>query len=151
MLLLAGFGLAGSLLAADPSVGTWKLNVAKSKSAPSTQAPLKEQTYVIREIGDQWELITTTIRTDGSSVSRTYTRPKQGGAVKSQPPFPEGQSYVDTVVEPGNWYMADLRDGKQVGVTHVFVSKDGKTMQFAAKGTDAQGKPSETLSVFNKQ
>jgi hypothetical protein len=31
MLLLAVFGLAGSLWAADPIIGTWKLNIAKSK------------------------------------------------------------------------------------------------------------------------
>jgi len=33
MLFLAVLGLAGSLWAADPFVGTWKLNLAKSKAS----------------------------------------------------------------------------------------------------------------------
>ena len=151
MLLLAVFALVGLLWAADPSVGTWKRNIAKSKFAPSTQAAVKEQTYVIREVGDQWELATKTTRMDGSSTSVTYTRPKQGGTVKAQPPLSGGQSYIDTVIEPGNWYLTVLQDGKQISVTHGLVSKDGKTMNMTTKSTNTQGKPSETLGVFNKQ
>ena len=151
MLFLTVFALVGSIWAADPSVGTWKRNLAKSKPAPSTQAPIKEQTYVIREVGDQWELTTTTTRTDGSSTSVTYTRPKQGGVVKAQPPLSGGQSYIDTVLEPGNWYLTVMQEGKQVSLNHGVISKDGKTMTMTTKGTDAQGKPSESLGVFDRQ
>ena len=38
MLLLAVFGMVGLLWAADPFVGTWKLNVAKSKFDPPSSA-----------------------------------------------------------------------------------------------------------------
>ena len=38
MLLLAVFGLMGTLWAADPSLGTWKLNLAKSKIPASDLA-----------------------------------------------------------------------------------------------------------------
>ena len=37
LLLLAVVGLAGSLLAADPIIGTWKLNISKSKFAALMQ------------------------------------------------------------------------------------------------------------------
>jgi hypothetical protein len=33
---------------------------------------------------------------------------------------------------------------------HDVVSKDGKTMQMSTKGTDAQGKPYETVEVFDR-
>jgi len=55
MLLVAVFGLVGSLWAADPLIGTWKLNVAKSKFSADflafekAVAP-KESTLVIREL-----------------------------------------------------------------------------------------------------
>ena len=38
MLLLGCFGMVGLLWAADPFVGTWKLNVAKSKFDPPSSA-----------------------------------------------------------------------------------------------------------------
>jgi predicted ribosome quality control (RQC) complex YloA/Tae2 family protein len=50
MLLLAVFGLVSLAWAADPSEGTWKLNIAKSKFAPSTGAAVKEGTHVVREL-----------------------------------------------------------------------------------------------------
>ncbi len=106
MRFLIAFGLTASLWAADPSVGTWKLNIAKSKLAPSTEAPVKEQTAVIREVGDQWEIVFSGKRTDDTSFSTQATRPKPGGVVK----FLTGESEAaneqsfDTVVEPGDWY-----------------------------------------------
>jgi hypothetical protein len=43
MLPLAMLMAAGALLASDPNVGTWKLNVAKSKFSPGPgpQEPLR--------------------------------------------------------------------------------------------------------------
>ena len=151
MLLLAVFGLAGSLYAADPSVGTWKLNIAKSKYAPSTEAAVKEITVVIREIGDQWEISYTGKRVDGSSISFKGTRPQQGGIGKNQPPAEKGEVYVDTVVESGNWFLTVLQNGKQVSVTQCLISKDGKTMRQITKGTDAKGKSYQDVEVFDRQ
>jgi hypothetical protein len=45
MLSLAVFGLASSLLAADLIIGTWKLNLSKSKFAATEKVP-KELTEV---------------------------------------------------------------------------------------------------------
>jgi hypothetical protein len=43
---------------ADPIIGSWKLNIAKSTFPPTLQAGPKEHTEVYREIeGDQIELI----------------------------------------------------------------------------------------------
>jgi hypothetical protein len=151
MLLLAVLGLSGWLWAADPSVGTWKLNVAKSKPAPSTQAPIKEQTYVIRDLGDQFELTVTGTRTDGSAISGKLTWPQKGGTLKGQTAPPEGTSRFVTMIGPGEWYTTTLQNGKQVSVLHSVISKDGKTMQVTTKGTDAQGKPYESLGVLDKQ
>ena len=55
MLLLGIFGLAGSLWAADPIIGTWKLNIEKSKFSSAKHPMLdltdpKEQTEVYREL-----------------------------------------------------------------------------------------------------
>ena len=88
MLLLAVFGLVGSLWAADPIIGTRRLNLAKSKfvqGAPKEQtntvrrAAPKEFTEIYREIdGDLIELTAT----DGSSNPEKFTFPKQGAINK---------------------------------------------------------------------
>lgn len=151
-LLLAVVGLASFLWAADPSVGTWKCNVAQSKFAPSTQAAVKEETLVKRALDpDQFELTVTGTRTDGSAISSKSTHPQKGGLVKNQPAPSAGQMSVVTVISPSDFYLTLLQDGKQVQVTHILVSKDGKTMRNTIKGTDAKGKPFEGLVVWDKQ
>ena len=86
MLFLTVFALAGSLWAADPLIGTWKLNAAKSKARPGASLP-KEQTDVCRELDtNQIECVTKSINADGSAGTLTITFPSQGGMVKLQPP-----------------------------------------------------------------
>jgi hypothetical protein len=151
LLLMAVFALASSLWAADPSVGTWKLNVAKSKFAPSQQVTPKEGTVAVREIAGEFELTLTRTMTDGSQTSIKLTWPLAGGALKSQAAEPEGRSAVTTMIAPGEWYTTYLQNGKQVQLIHSVISKDGKTMQLTTKSMDAQGKPTEARSVWDKQ
>jgi hypothetical protein len=145
-----------TLWATDPYVGTWKLNAGKSKFSPTLSAyiemaPPREMTLVVREIGDELEIIATGKRTDNTKISIKITRPIRGGVEKFEPPPPEGMSYVDTVIEPGNWYWNVLKDGKQFYAMHSVISKDGKVMEWVIKGTDDKGVPYEHIEVFNKQ
>jgi hypothetical protein len=156
MFLLAVFVVAGSLWAADPIMGTWKLNIAKSKFGPGVQAPMKVQTNALREVtAGQCELTITGIGTNGSPYSMKLTYPLQGGGpavIAAQPPaLGEGLSTVVTLIEPGNWYFTDLKNGKQVAVAHVVVSKDGKSALETNRSTDATGKITETQLIYDKQ
>ena len=155
MLLLAFFGLAGSLWAAHPFVGTWKLNVAKSKPAPGQQASVGDLSVVCKEIGADLETVFKGTGADGKPFEYRFTVPQQGGVLGSaqapaQSPA-EASFVVITVIDPSDMYGTSIQKGKQVEVTHTFVSKDGKTMTRTSKGTDAQGKPTESLQVFEKQ
>ncbi len=148
MPFLAVFGLVGSLWAADPSVGTWKLNIAKSKFPPTVQAP-KEQMVVKRELdADQFELTITGVNADGTPFSVKITHAQQGGVVSG---LPEGSMAVLTVVAPGESLTTFLQNGKQVQLHHNIVSKDEKTMQQATKGIDAQGQPYEEVLIYDRQ
>jgi hypothetical protein len=152
MILLAVFGLASSLWAADPSVGTWKANIAKSKITPSTETLPKEATIVVRELGaDEFELDFSASEANGSQTSLKVTWPQKGGVLKSSAAANKAESAIVTMIAPGEWYTTSMQDGKQTQLIHSFVSKDGKTMNLTQKGTDAKGKPYETLIVFDKQ
>jgi hypothetical protein len=155
MLLLAVVGLTGSLWAADPLIGTWKLNVAKSKFSPvllalSKEAAPKESTMVIRDLDvDQIEISETGTRTDGSAISMKGTQPKQGGTVQSG--LGEGISFIHTVINENDRIGTILQNGKQIQVIRWVVSKDGKTLTSTRRSLDAQGKPAEHLAVYEKQ
>jgi len=153
MLLLAVIGLGGSLLAADPVIGTWKLNIPGSKISPSGTAP-KELTEVYKEAdGDQIEFTRTGIQTDGASLSSKWTWPRHGGMVKRHlpAPLPREMSYVETLIEAGDWYVTVLQDGRQIAVIHKTFSKDGNTMIQTFWNVDENGKTTEQLLVFDKQ
>jgi hypothetical protein len=92
------------------------------------QPPPKELTEVYREIeGDQIELTGKGISADGSSNSYDLIWPRHGGTVKVLQGGMEGSTYVETLVGPGDWYVTALQNGKQFGIRHKTVSKDGKT------------------------
>ena len=152
-LLLAVIGLASPVWGADPIIGTWKLNVSKSKFPQREMAP-KEVTDVYREAGtDQIEFIRKGTQSDGSPDSSTWTWPRVGGMAerKSPAPLPAGTSYIELLMDPGNWYVTILQNGRQNVAMHKVIAKDGKTMSITIKSTNAQGKPVEQLQVFEKQ
>lgn len=156
LLLIMFLGSPDVLWAADPYVGSWELNVEKSKFSPILSsyieiAPPKEMTLVVREIGDELEIIATGTRTDNSQISIKITRPIQGGVEKFEPPPPEDMSYIDTVIEPGDWYWTVLKNGKQFYVMHSVISKDHRTMEWVIRGRDDKGTPYEHFEVFDKQ
>src|SRR5262245_20055504 len=147
----------GKVTAADPLVGTWKLNLAHSQFSPvllalqKTTVP-KERTEIYRLVNNRIGLTQTSIRSDGSKEEAPkLTWPAQGGAVVSQ--SANGLSYVETLIGPGEWLVtAMLQDGTQVGTLRKIISKDGKTMRQIIKGVDPQsGKPFEQVFVFDRQ
>ena len=153
MLLLAVLVSAGSLYGADPIIGTWKLDVTKSEIPPSETA-IKELTETYLEIeGDQIEFTRKGTQVNGVAISSKWTWPRQGGMVKRlyPSPLPADRAYVQTVVEPGNWYVTVLQNGKQIAVRHKTFSKDGNIMTQTYKEMGAQGKPNVEVLVFDRQ
>jgi hypothetical protein len=142
----------------DPFLGTWKLDVGKSKFSPVWLAvmkatPPKEETVVFREVGtDEVEASISVVQTDGKLMAVKSTFPRQGGVVKvQQGPLPEGMTIVSTRIDQNNSYGTYMLNGKQVFVNQNAISENGKTMQLTTKGMDAQGKPFKQLVVFAKQ
>ena len=149
LLMLAIFGLAGSLWAADPIIGTWKLDIDKSKQ-PKSWNDDKSLTEAYREIdSNRIELTRDGIRSDGSAIDGKYIWSQQGGAVQGR--------YLDfdlvqLLIEPGEWYVLFLRDGEQVFFIHKKISEDGKTMHQTVVEKDEQGN-NQTVGhlIFTRQ
>ena len=148
---LAIAGLAGSLWAADPLIGTWQLNVAKSKLDP-IRANTKEETIAFRDLGDQYELIYHDVRADGSTTSSKCTWPKQGGVRRYQVGgLPEGMLIVETVLAANEGFSTVLQNGKQIAVNHWVIGDDRRTMRIIGKGVEINGKAYGALLLWERQ
>ncbi len=82
----------------DSIIGTWKLNIARSKLDP-IRVNTKEETIVIRDVGDQYELVYNDVQNNGLTSSSKCTWPKQGGVrCYQQGGWPEGIIILETVI-----------------------------------------------------
>jgi hypothetical protein len=93
---LAFLALPGTLQAADPFVGTWKLNVAKSKPIPTPPGmAIKEETQVCQATGERYDLTVKRTLENGSTISIRESFLQAGGPVTySEGRPPAGTSYA---------------------------------------------------------
>jgi hypothetical protein len=132
----------------DPRVGSWQLNVAKSKYTPGP-AP-KSQTLKIEAVGKAEKVTSETVSDTGAKTVTEYTAEYDGK------PHPlKGSAVADMVtlkrVDSHTTERVDTKNGKVMTTYNRSVSKDGKTMTVTIKGTDAQAKPISNVVVFEKQ
>jgi hypothetical protein len=137
-------------LGADNTLGTWKLNVAKSKYTPAPM-PIKSLTLT-REASDGGVKQTTTgERSDGTAVNASYTAKYDGKVVQVA-----GNSQYDTIAikQVNADTLTDERkktSGPYKATNRTVVSNGGKTMTSTTKGTNADGKEFTQILVFDKQ
>jgi hypothetical protein len=129
-------------------VGTWKLNVAKSKYDPGP--PPQSQTLKVEAVGKGEKVTSETLTADGKKVTVTYTANFDG---KDYPLT--GSPMADTVSlkrrDARTTERTDKKGGKVVQVLTRVVSVDGKTMTVTLKGTNPQGQAVNNVIVFDKQ
>ena len=146
VILLMGFALSAQ--AADPIVGTWKLNVAKSTYSPGP-AP-KSITAKVEAAGDGEKLTADGVRGDDTPILVEYTAQYDG---KDYPI--SGSPMADTVslkrLDANTTERTDKKGGKVVQTLTRKLSSDGKTLTVTIKGTDAEGRPINNLAMFEKQ
>jgi hypothetical protein len=135
---------------ADNTLGTWKLNVAKSKYTPAPM-PIKSLT-VTKEASDGGVKQTTTgERTDGTAVNSGHTAKYDGKDVQVA-----GNAPYDTIAikQVNANTLTDERKktgGPYKATGRTVVSNGGKTMTTTTKGTAADGKEFTQILVFDKQ
>ena len=117
-------------------------------------ANANESMVVFREINaDTLEGTSTDIQKDGTKViSMKFTVPRSGGIQTYQQGGPANEmSIVAAKIDPHTIYNIYLRNGIQVFLMQMKISKDGKTFTGTAKTTDPQGKPVDYLVIYDRQ
>jgi hypothetical protein len=138
---------AVSAQSANPRIGTWHLNVAKSTYTPGP-AP-KSQVLTIEAAGAGEKVTSESVSATGAKSVSVYTANYDGK------PYPiTGSETADTVtlkrVDANTSERTDSKGGKAVQTLIRVVSKDGKTMTVTIKGTNAQGQAVNNVVVFEK-
>ena len=134
--------------AADNTLGTWKVNMEKSKFSPAS--PVKSLT-TIREASDGGVKVTSTgERADGTAINASYTAKYDGKE------YPVTGSPYDTIaikqVNANTFTYTQKKKGGKYSVTgRTVVAKNGKTSTATVKGTNAEGKAYSATIVYDKQ
>ena len=149
LLLVVG---SSTLRAADsnPFVGTWKLNLEKSKYEPGP-AP-KSLTRTVEAQGDGLKYTFEGVAADGTPISYGFTVQFDGKDNSGSGSMPYGADSISAKRTDASHYVATLKKGgKAIGSAKVSVSKDGKTTTVDGSGTNSAGVKSHDFQVYDKQ
>ena len=133
----------------DPRMGTWKVNLAKSKYSPGP--PPKSQTLRIEPANGLFKLTTDSVPAEGKPTHSEITAKSDGKAytVTGNPAGPISRVYkrVDDRTVESQDTIKGVPSFKRTEV----VSADGKTLTFSATGVNAGGQQINNVAIFDKQ
>jgi hypothetical protein len=132
---------------ADPELGTWMLNPAKSSYDPGP--PLKSQIRSVEAVGDGQKLRNETVTSDGTHAVVGYTAKFDG---KDYPVT--GSPYGDVVslkrIASHTVEAVVKKAGKVVLTDTRIVSADGAVLTITQIGVSPNGKPMRNVLVYDR-
>ena len=144
--ILVAYG-SGTLAQSNSDVGTWTLNVAKSKY--SGAAP-KSGTTRIEAAGEGVKVTVDQVFAEGTRHWE-YTANNDGKDVRITGNNPDADTVARTRVNPTTVRVVNKKGGKTTTTNTSVISADGKTRTVTTTGTDAQGKTVNNVAVFEKR
>ena len=136
---------------ADPWIGTWQINLAKSKFSPGP--PARSNTLKMEAVAGGAQKVTFHLVDDEGTLHVEYVTKFDGVEVPVQAMFGETkivQTNVSRRLADRSYEHIFKTDGKQTLTVRGVVSPDGKTLTLTTTGTD-NGKPFNNITVFEKQ
>jgi hypothetical protein len=139
-----------AMFGADNSIGTWKRNVDKSKLTPPVANPIKSLTLTYEAMDGGIKLTAAGERKDGTAINSSYTAKYDGKE------YPVTGATWDTTslkqIDANTFTFENKKTGGKYHITgRSVISKDGKTMTTTTKGTNAEGQPSTSTIIYEKQ
>lgn len=139
----------------SPLVGTWKLNVAKSKYSPGP--PAKSGATTITAVPDGIRLVNDGVNAQSQATHLEYTA-KLDGKDNLQKSTIDGKldpNAADTIawkkIDDYTYESTTKRKGQVLTTTHYTITKDGKTRTNSVTGKNAQGQAVNNTQVYEKQ
>ena len=137
-----------SAQATDAALGTWKLNVAKSRYEPGP-AP-KEQTLLYEAAGRAVRITSQTVDPQGTNVIIQYSATYDGRDY----PVSGGVDFDTTslkLIDPFTVEGTRKLAGRVVQTFTRVVSNDRKTLTITTTGTNARGQRVDNVVIYERQ
>ena len=145
--LVAFFACLAVCLAADPNIGTWKLNESKSKIAPGTP---KNTTVVYVADGGRIKVIVDGVDKDGKPTHNEWTGMFDG---KDYPlvgdPMNDSRGYK--TIDANTVELWNKKGGKVMVTGTIVIAPDGKSRTLTTKSKGGDGKEIISIAVYDKQ
>lgn len=133
---------------ADPVVGKWELNVAKSKYTPGPAPKSETRTYVVA--GQVINASSKGVDGTGKPTAASWTL-NYDGKYRPETGYPNADELSVKRVNASSTEFTQKRAGKVVITGTRTISPDGKVMTITYKGTDASGQSINNVEVFEKR
>lgn len=152
VIVLLGIGLSASPAdgsrAGDPAVGTWELNLAKSKYYPGRPPKSETRTFEISGQGVRYIARGIDARGNGQLIRCTANYDGRDYPVS-------GSVLAETIslkrIDAFTVTFTQKKAGKVVVSGRRVISKDRRTMTVMAQGTNAAGQPFSDYLVFRRK
>ena len=144
--LALSFTAAGACFAANPHLGTWKLNEAKSKLA---QGMGKSTTVTYMEQKDKIKVTVDGVDKDGKPTHGVWVGKFDGKAYPAKGNMAWNSAAYKEVNDRTN-DITTMKDGKLVWNGRITVAADGKSRTVTINGTDEKGKKFSSKAVYDK-
>jgi hypothetical protein len=140
---------SGAEMALDPAVGTWSLNLNKSKLDASSPAPKSSvRTYSATPDGLKVAIHTMTATGEPHDMSSSFSYDGKQHPVTGSEDY---DTIAVTRTGPNESKSDFIKGGKVIGHLTRSVSKDGKTMTITSDLTNAKGTKVHDVTVYDRQ
>src|SRR5205807_9560731 len=144
--IAVSFIATAGCFAANPHIGTWKLNEAKSKLPPGMG---KNTMVTYTEQKDKIKVTVEGVDKDGKPTHSVWVGKFDGKAYPAKGNL-SYNSVAYKVVNDRTNDIAAMKDGKIGWSGRITVSADGKSRTVTINGTDENGKKFKAKAVYDK-
>jgi hypothetical protein len=136
--------------AQDVGVGTWKLNLAKSKYEPASLTPKSQAVRFDALEGGGMKVTADTVDAQGTRVHTEVVTMFDGKASNVRGGA-DADARVYRRIDNRTYEFVAWVNGRPTTTTRTVIAADGKTRTNTTTGTNAQGQRISSVAVYDKQ
>lgn len=137
--------------AQDSWIGTWKLNLAKSKYEPASLAPKSQTIRQEAAAGGGVRTMVDVVDAQGKTQHQEYMVTFDGKSVPIPGTADANTTRVYKRIDGRTYEYVQSVSGKPTTTVRTVVSADGKTRTLTTTGRNAQGQTVNNVALYERQ
>lgn len=153
LLLAAAFAVSVPVLAQTPDawIGTWKLNIEKSKFEPASLAPKSQLVKQEAVPGGGMKAVVDGVDAQGKPTHTEIATMFDGKPCEVKGATDANTTRVYNRIDRRTYEYVQSVGGKVTTTSRSVLSADGKTRTVTATGKNAQGQTINTVAIYERQ